>query len=765
MQNFTTVEMNAVGGVLGVTALSIIYVFLVRRRILAQDRGTARMQEVWGLIQSGAGMYLQRQWRITALLGVGLALLAGASVLIVAPTPEAVERFGDDQVYLRVGSGRALALLAGSLGAFGACLVGLQMAVEGQIRMVAAARKNYSAALNIVYGASSVMGILVIGLGLLGSLALVLVFGTTVADILISFAAGSVLTALLLRSGGGIYAQAAAMAADLVSKVDLDIERNDPRNAAVVASIVGDNAGDGMGAAADFFESFELIFVAALILGLRSDFMADGVTARFILFPFMLRGVGIVATLIGTMAVRTNESRRNAMAALNRGFYLTALLAVAGFAGANWYIMADPLTGTIDWRPFMAATVGVILALVLHRITEYFTATGTSQVKELGQFARTGPTTLVLAGLALGMESGLWTLIALALSILASVWLYAGLDGTFTSIFYGIALTGIGLLTLSGSLIAMSVFHPIAHSARWIGSVAGLDKNARNVMDDMDAVGQRAHSMMRGIGSGATLLTAVTLLGVFFVNTERVLAFFSYPPLTSINSVAPLVLIGLLIGSAVPLVCAALVLRAILRVAAQVVALARQQFRQTTPDSDTLVADTQTVPQSTTAVQQELLSLMMIIVLVPILIGLFPGLEALGGFLIGVLVSGLVLSIGQTNTGSAWSSIRWYIEDGHYGGKHSEAHKAAIVGDVLGGPLKAGVPPMLNAVIKVTSLLALVIAPPVALIRAPDTPLPTVLWIVLVAGVLVLFWAIAQSHRETQQMVELAKGAAAQGRL
>ncbi len=765
MQDFTTVEMNAVWVLLGVAALSIIYVFLARRRILAQDRGTARMQEVWGLIQSGAGMYLQRQWRITALLAVILALLAGTSVFVVAPTVEAVDRFGDDQVRLWVGGGRALALLVGALGAFGACVVGMQMAVEGQIRMVAAARKGYSPALNMIYGASSVTGMLVIGLGLLGSLALFLVFGITVADMLISFAAGSVLTALLLRSGGGIYAQATAMAADLLSKVDLDIQSNDPHNTALIASIVGDNAGDGMGAAADFFESFELMFVAALILGLSSSFMVDGFAARFILFPFMLRGVGIVATLIGNLFVRTNESRRNAMAALNRGFHLTALLTVAGFAGASWYIMVDPSTGMVDWRPFMAATVGVVLAVVLHRITEYFTATSTSQVKDLGQFARTGPATLVLAGLALGMESGLWTLTALALSILASVWLYAGFDGTFTSIFYGIALTGIGLLTLSGSLIAMSGFRPIAHSARWIGSVSGLDKNARNVMDDMDAVGQRARSMMRGIGNGATLLTAVALLGVFFVNTERVLAFLGYPPLTGVNSVAPLVLIGLLIGSALPLVCAALVLRATLRVAAQVVALARQQFRQTTPDSDTLVADTQTVPQSTTAVQNELLSLVLIMVLVPILIGLFPGLEALGGFLIGVLVSGLALTIGQTNAGSAWSSIRWYIEDGHYGGKHSEAHKAAIVGDVLGGPLKAGVTPMLNGVIKVTGLIALVVAPLVALVRAPDAPLPTALWIVLVAGVLVLIWAIAQSRRETQQMAELTKGAAAQGRL
>lgn len=764
MQDFTTVEMNAVWGLLGVAALSIIYVFLIRRRMLAQDQGTTRMQEVWKLIQSGAGMYLQRQWRATALLAGALALLAGASVLLVTPTPEAVDRFGRDQVRLWVGGGRALALLAGSLSAFGACAVGMQMAVEGQVRMVAAARKGYSPALNMVYGASSATGMLVIGLGLLGSLALFLVFGITVADMLISFAAGSVLTALLLRSGSGIYAQATAMAADLVSKVDLDIESNDPRNTAFVASIVGDNADDSMGATADFFESFELVFVAALILGLSSGFMADEFTARFILFPFMLRGVGIVATLIGSLVVRTNESRRNAMAALNRGFYLTVLLVVAGFAGASWYLMADPTTGRVDWRPFMAATVGVVLAVLLHRITEYFTATSANQVKELGQFARTGPTTLVLAGLALGMESGLWTLITVALSILASVWLYAGLEGTFTSIFYSIALTGIGLLTLSGSLIAMSGFRPIAHSARWIGSVSGLDKNARNVMDDMDAVGQRARAMVRGTGSGATVLTAVALLGVFFVNTERVLAFFGYP-LPGINSVAPLVLIGLLIGSALPLVCAALVLRAILRVAAQVVALARQQFRQTTPDSDTLVADTQTVPQSTTAAQHELLSLVLIIVLMPILIGLFAGLEALGGFLIGVFVSSFVLAIGQTNAGSAWSSIRWYIEDGHYGGKHSEAHKAALVGDVLGGPLKAGVTALLNAAIKVTGLIALVVAPVVALVRPPDAPLPTALWIVLVAGVLVLVWVIAHSHRATHQMAELTKGAAAQGRL
>lgn len=765
MQDLNSLEMNIVWAVLGAAALAVAYAFFVRSRVLAQDKGSPKMQEVWGLVQTGAAAYLSQQVRLLRTLVILLAIGVGASVLIIMPTPEEVTRFGAEQAQLWVAGGRAGALVLGAILAYFASAIGMKTTVEGNVRMVAAARKGYNPALRIAYGAGSVVSLLTVGLGLLGSGALFLLLGTTALDELLSFGAGAMLVTFFLRTGGGVYAQAADIGTDMIGKVELGLADSDQRNAAVIAGAVGANANDGAGIAADVFESLELTFVAALILGLALSVAtaAPSVDLRFLLFPLMLRGVGIIAAVLGGLVVRTDERRRNAMAALNQGFYLTAILTVGGFAAVTYFFMDDPATTQIDWRPFLAASVGVLLALGLSQVTQYFTATTYDRAREVARLARTGPATNILSGLAQGMESSLWAIVVIAVALVVPVFIYSGVElATSTHILYGIALMGIGLLTLMGNLVALNSFGAIAENARRIGALSGIDKNARNVMEDMDAVGNRTQAIARGTVTGATAITAVALAGAFITNTDRVQNFQGAPILTNIDLASPFVLISFLIGGAIPLLFVSVTLRAVLRAAAQVVAAARQQLKQPEPKE----ADyAQTVRLSTQAAQQELVSIGAVGVLVPLLIGLLLGVGALGSFLLGMLLSSQALAFFQVHAGSAWGNARRYIEDGNVGGKHSEAHKAAIVGDTVGNPLKDSTGPALNPLVRATCLIALVLAPALLILRPADAPLSRQIWGAAALCLLLLFLAIWRSRRETAQMAELSKAAAAQARI
>ncbi len=766
MQDFNSLETNIMRAILGAAVLAVAYAFFVRSRVLAQDKGSPRMQEVWGSMQAGAAAYLGQQVRPLRTLVIVLAAGAAASVLLIPPAPDVVERFGADQAQIWVAGGRAGGLVLGALLAYIAGSVGMKAAVEGNVRMAAAARKGYNPALRIAYGAGSVGSMLTVGMGLLGSAAIFMLFGITAMDELLSFGAGAMLVTLFQRVGGGIYAQAADLGTDMVEKVEFGLADNDPNNAAIIAGTVGENANDCAGVSADVFESLELTFVAALILGLALGPTADAerpFVMSFLLFPLMVRGVGVIAALLGSLFVRTDERRRNAMAALNQGFYATAILTVAGVAAVSYFFLADPDTAMIDWRPFLATSVGVLLALGLNRVTQYFTATTYDRVREVARLSRTGPATNILAGMTQGMESGLWAVLVIAAAILASVFIYAELAAvTVAYIFYGIALTGLGLLTLMGNMLALHSFGAIANNARRIGGIAGVDKNARNVMEDMDAVGNQTRALTRGTTTGATVIAVVALFGAFLVNTAQVQRFLEYPVLTGINLAAPLVLISFLIGGAVPLLFTSLTLHAVLRTAAQVVAATRQQLQRTATKPEDYA---RTIQLTTVATQQELVSMVLVGVLVPLLIGSLLGIEATGSFLLGSLLSSQLLAFFQANTGSAWSNARRYIEDGNVGGKHTEAHKAAIIGDTVGHPLKDSAGPVLNPLIRAISLLTLVIAPTLLLLRPLDTPISTPVWAVMALGGLLLLWAIWRSRRETPQMAELSKAAAAQGRI
>ncbi|MGC8951075.1 sodium-translocating pyrophosphatase [Chloroflexus sp.] len=772
MQDLNAVQSLAVWAVLIVSLLGIGYAFFIRSQILAQDTGTPKMREVWGFIKTGANAYLSQQFRTISILIVILTFVLAASVFIIPPTTEAVERFGSEEAAtLWVAIGRAVAFLMGSLFSYAVGYVGMNVAVEGNVRVAAASRKGYNPALQVAYKSGSVTGMLTVGLGLLGGTLIFMVFGIAAPDALLGFGFGGSLIALFMRVGGGIYTKAADVGADLVGKVEAGIPEDDPRNAAVIADLVGDNVGDCAGMAADVFESFEVTLVSALILGLVLGDAVVGTIGdgaydlRFIIFPLVLRAIGVVASFIGNLFVTTDERKRNAMAAMNRGFYIAAGLAIAASAAATPIFMVDEATGVVDWRPFFATLSGVVLAVVLDKLTEYFTSTHFSPVKETSKASQTGSATNILSGLALGMESSVWAILVISASIFTSVLIYSGEPAAtqFTAILYGVSLTGIGMLLLTGNTISMDSFGPISDNANGIGEMAGLDKNARNVMDDLDAVGNTTKAVTKGIAIGSAVIAAVALYGSYFTDVNKVLQQMiakgeqSIELLSSINVAAPTVFIGLLIGGAVPFLFSSLTIRAVSRAAAQIVNEVRRQFRIPGLMEGKVQPDyARAVQISTTAAQKELISLGLIAVLVPIIVGFTLGVEALGGFLAGIILTGQLMAVFQANAGGAWDNAKKYIEEGNFGGKHSEPHKAAVVGDTVGDPLKDTAGPALNPMIKVINLVALIIAPIVVTIK-PGNPGVIVAMILCVAA---LIWAIWQSKRESETLKEIAQAPA-----
>jgi K(+)-stimulated pyrophosphate-energized sodium pump len=559
-----------------------------------------------------------------------------------------------------------------------------------------------------------------------------------------------------MRVGGGIYTKAADVGADLVGKVEAGIPEDDPRNAAVIADLVGDNVGDCAGMAADVFESFEVTLVSAMILGLVLGDVALGglgdgqYDLRFVIFPLILRAIGVVASIIGNTIVRTDEQRRDAMGAMNRGFYLAAILAVIGFAGVTQIYMVDPRSGAVDWRPFLVTLGGIILAIVLDKATEYFTSTHYGPVQETSKASQTGSATNILSGLALGMESSVWAIVVIALAILTSVVIYAGEPAAtqFTAILYGVSLTGIGMLSLTGNTISMDSFGPISDNANGIGEMADLDQKARRVMDDLDAVGNTTKAVTKGIAIGSAVIAAVALFGSYLTDVGKAQALIGQEILTGINVSTPTVFIGLLIGGAIPFLFSALTIRAVQRAASQIVDEVRRQFKIPGLMEGKVLPDyARAVSISTTAAQKELVSLGLIAVMVPILVGFLLGVEALGGFLAGIILSGQLMAVFQANAGGAWDNAKKYIEEGNFGGKHSEPHKAAVVGDTVGDPLKDMAGPALNPMIKVINLVALIIAPIVVTVRSPGQPLGLGLLMAMLICATVLSWAIWQSKR------------------
>lgn len=704
-------EVVAIWSVLVIAFFGLAYALFLRRQVMACDKGTEKMQDVWDGIRLGANAYLKRQLKTIIPLIFVFTVILFLSVYVVPPTEESKLRFvgySDESLKLVIGFGRAVAFIMGSLFSLLVGQFGMRMAVQANVRVASASRRSFGEALKIAYRAGTVTGMLTDGLGLLGGTLIFIIFGVASPDTLLGFGFGGTLLALFMRVGGGIYTKAADVGADLVGKVEAGLPEDDERNAAVIADLVGDNVGDCAGMAADIFESYEVTIVSTLILGVVLFTQTHQLS--WIIFPLLVRGIGVLSSIVGTYLVKgsKNDKTNNALKSINKGFYSSAAISIAAFGVLSYFYLHD-------WRSFLSVVVGILLAIVLDEITKHFTDGNYHPVQDIAKNSKTGSATLILKGMSYGFEVAVWQTLVIAITIFASIMIYYGQPAVY--ILYGIAMTGIGMLTLTGNNVAMDAFGPIADNANGVGELSHLDKDARKIMDSLDATGNTTKAITKGVAIGSAVIAAVALFGSFITDVSKVqiqLGFEKTSQLieTGIRISVPMVFIGFLIGGTIPWLFSSLTINAVTRAAAQIVEEVRRQFRIPGIIERTVKPDYQrAVDICTVSAQRELIPLALISVISPILIGALLGVEALGGFLAGVILSGQLLAVFMAGAGGAWDNAKKTIEDGLYGGKGSEAHHAAVVGDTVGDPLKDTAGPALNPMIKVINLVSLLAAP------------------------------------------------------
>jgi K(+)-stimulated pyrophosphate-energized sodium pump len=765
MHGLTTMEAIAIWTVFGIAILGLLYAIFLRSQIMREDKGTEKMQEVWSAIRDGADAYLRQQLKSILPMILVLTVALFFSVYIVPPSPEALERFegmDESQVRLIIGLARAIAFVMGSGFSLTVGQIGMRMAVQGNVRVASASRRSFGDALRIAYRAGTITGMLTDGLGLLGGTAIFIFMGIAAPDALLGFGFGGTLLALFMRVGGGIFTKAADVGADLVGKVEAGIPEDDPRNPAVVADLVGDNVGDCAGMAADIFESYEVTIVSGLILGLALHTITGQL--EWIIFPLIVRGIGVLASIIGTYAVRSGPGvAGNAMAAIFRGFLSSAVISAVLFFGAGFLYLSSPEMAQWGgwWRVPMTVAVGVLLAILIDRLTEYFTGTEARPVRDIKKAADTGPATLILQGVAVGFESSVWSVIVLALTIVASIFIMGSIPGLtdsqqITFVLYGVAMAGIGMLTLTGNNVAMDSFGPIADNANGIGEMSwsGMEdketRDAQQIMADLDAVGNTTKAITKGVAIGSAVIAAVSLFGSFIVDVSRV------DPTALVNGIridVPQVFVGMLIGGALPWLFSSFAIQAVSRAAALIVEECRRQFRAGVLEGKVKPDYAKAVSISTTAAQKELIGLALLGVVTPIVVGLMLQVEALGGFLAGIILSGQLLAVFLNNSGGAWDNAKKLIEDEpkepeNNLGKGSERHKAGVVGDTVGDPFKDTAGPALNPMIKVVNLVALIVAPIVVTYKN----LGLGGWLVVIVLLGVLAWAVVRSKAEAQAL-------------
>ncbi|HEX4434649.1 MAG TPA: sodium-translocating pyrophosphatase [Acidimicrobiales bacterium] len=694
-----------IAGVVGIVAG-----LLLARNVLSFDSGTAKMKEIALAVQEGAQAFLARQFRAIVMIIIPLAILIFfTATKVVRPDGSVALTFQQDGIY------RVICFLFGAAFSGLTGFIGMSIAVRGNVRTAAAAAHGggMKEALRVAFRTGAVTGMLCVGLGLVGATAIVLIFQNSATAVLIGFAFGASLLALFMRVGGGIFTKAADVGADLVGKVEAGIPEDDPRNAATIADNVGDNVGDCAGMAADLFESYEITIIAALILG-YSAFPLRHTTAA-VLFPLIVPAIGIFASVIGVLVVRARTNDRNALAPINRGFWLAAVLTVIGaFLVAQFYVH--------DLKVFYAVLTGVILSLVASQITEQFTSTERGPVKEIAASARTGPATTVLAGISIGLESSVWAIIAIAIAIGVAIGLG---DGNIELTFYLVALIGIGLLATAGMVVSEDSFGPVSDNAAGIAEMSGeFTGEAERVMVSLDAVGNTTKVITKGVAIGSAVIASVALFASFIETIGQQIPslhatgakLFS---VIQINVANPTIFIGLLIGGSVAFLFSSLAIRAVGRSAGTVVLEVRRQFREHPGIMDYTEKPEygRVISICTAAAQRELATPALLAILTPVIVGFGINYLALGAFLAGTILTGQLLANTLSNSGGAWDNAKKYIEDGNEGGKGSEAHKAAVIGDTVGDPFKDTAGPALNPMIKVMNLVSLLILPAVISLR------------------------------------------------
>ncbi len=793
LQNATLFEHVSLIVVMLTAVAALVYAFFLAREVLREDPGTERMQEISNAIRTGAVAYLNKQMEVVIPLAFVLSIVLFFTAYLA-----------DAPMSISIGRGAALLLGAScslAIGQIGLRIVG----TRGNVRVANQARLgSFHGALRVAYRSGTIAGMLADGLGLLGGTTIFLLYGKHAPEVLLGFGFGGTLLAMFMRVGGGIYTKAADVGADLVGKVEAGVPEDDPRNAAAIADLVGDNVGDFSGMAEDVFESYEVTIVSAMILGLAVMQIDPSQSLKWIVFPLLVRAIGVFSSIIGTYAVSLWPTEGDAFRAMDLSYDLSSIISTTSFFFLAWFYGKD-------LRLFAATAAGILLAVAFNKYTALFTERGTPSVNRLVRSAKTGEATIILAGLAIGYESTVWAVMIIVLSIILAIGIYtvaipaflvpiiiaAGIvigigvgiylgiktkkieNGIFAAagltiiglmissfkpapvghefvfIMYSVALAGIGMLSQTGNNLAMDAFGPLADNAGGIAEMSKADfkdPESQRTLATLDSVGNTTKAITKGIAIASAVIAAVSLFASFIEITGL--------EGKGLNIADPIVFVGLLIGGALPFLFSSILLRAVERAAGLIIEEVRKQFKIPGVMEGTVKPAYDVVVRiCTIAAQRELIVVAMLGILVPIIVGFMIGVRALGGFLAGIIVAGQLLAVFMANSGGAWDNAKKQIEDEPSDpennlGKFSERHKAGVIGDTVGDPLKDTAGPALNPMIKVVNLVSLLVAPLVISVAATGGSTRVIALIIAGASLIALMFGIGFSLREGKYQIE-----------
>ena len=754
----TNMTLVVIVAVIALAALCVAAVLV--RQVLAASEGTDRMKEIAGAIQEGASAYLTRQFKTLAIFAVIVFF-----VLFLLPAETTSERIGRS-IFFLVG-----AVFSGTTG-----YIGMWLAVRGNVRVAAAANDagGEQKAMKIAFRTGGVAGMFTVGLGLFGAALVVLVYKGEAPKVLEGFGFGAALLAMFMRVGGGIFTKAADVGADLVGKVEQGIPEDDPRNAATIADNVGDNVGDCAGMAADLFESYAVTLVAALILG-KAAFGELG-----LVLPLIIPAIGVLTAVIGIFAVSPRAKDRSGMSAINRGFFISAaisavlvIIAVYVWVPADWAgieslggIAAELTGASLNPRVFVigAVFIGIALAALIQQLTAYFTETNRRPVDDVAKTSLTGPATVILSGISLGLESAVYSALLIGAAVYGAFLLGGGV--VLLSLF-AIALAGTGLLTTVGVIVSMDTFGPVSDNAQGIAEMSGdVHGEGAAVLTRLDAIGNSTKAITKGIAIATAVLAATALFGAFRDTVIAAAISTGWEPSTLVDGLGKVVpegyqffgvldvaspanRVGLIIGAAVVFLFSGLAINAVSRAAGAVIFEVRRQFRDipgimegTTKPEYAKVVDIVTRDSL-----RELVTPGLLAVLTPIAVGFGLGVGALGAYLAGTIATGVLMAVFLSNSGGAWDNAKKFVEDGHFGGKGSEAHTATVVGDTVGDPFKDTAGPAINPLIKVMNLVALLIAPAIVTMSLGAGANTTLRWAIAVVAAAIVIVSVVVSKR------------------
>jgi len=793
LRHATLFEQVGLATIFVISIGALVYAWILARQVLREDPGTEKMQQISNAIRSGAIAYLNKQMEVVIPLSVVLAIVLFYTA-----------HLSDAPWSISIGRGAALILGAAcslAIGQIGLRVVG----TRGNVRVANQARMgSFKGALRVAYRSGTIAGMLADGLGLLGGTIIFVLYGEHAPEVLLGFGFGGTLLAMFMRVGGGIYTKAADVGADLVGKLEAGLPEDDPRNAAAIADLVGDNVGDFSGMAEDVFESYEVTIVSAMILGLAVMQLDPTNSLKWIIYPLLVRAIGVISSIIGTYAVSWWPVKEDAFRAMDLSYDLSSIISTVSFFFLALYYAHD-------LRLFAATAAGILLAVSFNKYTAAFTEIGTPSVNRLVRSAKTGSATLILAGLAVGYESTVWAILIIVIVIMLSIAIYSvvipaamvpviigiavivglaagiylaikskkienGIFGAlgvvvigliissfkpapvgheFIFIMYSVALAGIGMLSHTGNNLAMDAFGPLADNAGGIAEMAKedfTDPQAQKTLATLDAVGNTTKAITKGIAIASAVIAALSLFASFIEITGL--------EVVGLNIADPIVFVGLLIGGSLPFLFSSILLRAVERAAGLIIEEVRKQLRIPGVMEGTVLPEYGKVVRiCTNAAQRELIVVAMLGILVPVIIGFLIGVRALGGFLAGIIVVGQLLAVFMANSGGAWDNAKKQIEaepsdPENNLGKGSERHKASVIGDTVGDPLKDTAGPALNPMIKVVNLVSLLIVPVIMSVAANGGSSQTIAYIIAVACFVALAIGIVISLRDRKEVIE-----------